>query len=238
MKSKPELSIIIPCYNEGKNIPLLLNRCSEFMEKRNMELVIVDNGSSDGTLEVLEKSRKKYPYLNPVRVEINQGYGFGILSGLRHAEGEYLCWTHADMQTDPADALRALEILDSLPQESKNKVFIKGKRYGRPITDVFFTMGMSFFEIILLRKILWDINAQPNFFHRSFFESWINPPLDFSLDLFVYFQAKKNKLKVIRFPVFFGERIHGISNWNVDWKSKIKFIKRTLDFSFRLRKEL
>jgi glycosyltransferase involved in cell wall biosynthesis len=238
MKTKPELSIIIPCYNEGKNLPLLLERCSEFMEKRNMELIIVDNGSSDETPVILEKFRKKYSYLNDVRVEVNQGYGFGILSGLRHAKGEFLCWTHADLQTDPADILRALERLDSFSKKERKNIFIKGQRYGRPLSDVFFTVGMSIFEMLLLRKGFWDINAQPTVFHRSFYMKWSNPPYDFSLDLFAYFLAKKYKLQIKRFPVLFGKRVHGVSHWNVDWKSKVKFIKRTLEFSMKLKKIL
>ena len=94
---------------------------------------------------------------------------------------------------------------------------------------------MSIFETILLGKRLSDINAQPTMFSRKFFETWENPPNDFSLDLFAYYFAKKNKLTVVRFPVFFGKRLHGISHWNIDFRSKLKFINRTIKYSFKLR---
>ena len=97
---------------------------------------------------------------------------------------------------------------------------------------------MSIFETVLLRTRLWDINAQPNIFSRSFFESWVNPPHDFSLDLYVYFTARHQGLPVYRFPVEFGERAHGVSHWNVNWAGKWKFIRRTIDFSFELKKRL
>jgi len=238
VKKQPELSVVIPCYNEAKSLPELLQKCAAFMQNANMELVIVDNGSSDDTPRIIKEAKKKYPFLNPCRVDVNQGYGFGILSGLRHATGEYLCWTHADLQTDPADVQKGLELIGALPPEEQKSVFVKGSRYGRPITDVLFTVGMSFFEILLLRKTLWDINAQPTMFHSAFLERWENPPHDFSLDLYAFYLARKFKLKTLRFPVRFGERVHGVSHWNVDWKSKVKFIKRTLDFSFKLRKTL
>jgi hypothetical protein len=97
---------------------------------------------------------------------------------------------------------------------------------------------MSIFETLLLRTRLWDINAQPNMFPRAFFESWVNPPHDFSLDLYVYFTARSQDLPVYRFPVEFGERAHGISHWNINWAAKMKFIYRTIDFSFELKKRL
>ena len=96
---------------------------------------------------------------------------------------------------------------------------------------------MSFFEMLLLRRFFWDINAQPTVFSRRFFESWQDPPHDFSLDLFAYYKAKESGLPIKRFPVHFGDRKYGLSHWNIDWKSKIKFIKRTIDFSLELRKK-
>jgi hypothetical protein len=118
------------------------------------------------------------------------------------------------------------------------KLYIKGQRSGRPLFDTFFTVGMSFFETCYLRTRLWDINAQPNIFHRSFFEALEKPPHDFSLDLYAFFMARRMKLKIIRTFVLFPKRIHGVSSWNSGIKSKVKFIKRTLAFSSKLKREL
>jgi hypothetical protein len=97
---------------------------------------------------------------------------------------------------------------------------------------------MSVFETMLMRKPLWDINAQPNLFTRSFFETWKNPPHDFSLDLYAYYQARRQGLTIQRFPVLFGKRAHGVSHWNVNWAAKRKFILRTVRFSLQLKKDL
>ena len=118
------------------------------------------------------------------------------------------------------------------------KIFIKGNRLGRPFKDVVFTIGMSIFETILLKNFFWDVNAQPNIFHKNFFNMLEKIPLDFSFDLFFYFNAKKKKLKILRFPVKYPERKFGVSHWNTDFKNKMKFIKRTIKYSFQLKKEL
>ncbi|MES2356518.1 MAG: glycosyltransferase family 2 protein [Pseudomonadota bacterium] len=229
-----KFSLIIPCYNEAANLPLLLERCKEVSINSGVEVVLVDNGSTDNTAEVLLNLLPNYPGCRSVRVEKNQGYGFGILSGLRAAKGEILGWTHADMQTDPQDALRGLKLFETYGKD----IFVKGRRYGRPFTDVMFTIGMSVFETLLLTRPMWDINAQPTMFSRKFFETWNSPPYDFSLDLYAYYQAQTKGLTVHRFPVKFGERAHGVSHWNVNWAAKRKFIRRTVDFSLQLKKNI
>ncbi|MDO8772572.1 MAG: glycosyltransferase family 2 protein [Burkholderiaceae bacterium] len=229
-----KFSLVIPCYNEAANLPLLLDRCKEVTHRPDIEVILVDNGSTDDSPQVLQRLLPQYPGCRSVRVEKNLGYGFGILSGLKAAKGEILGWTHADMQTNPQDALRGLALFE----KHGPRIFVKGRRYGRPFADAVFTLGMSAFETILLGKPMWDINAQPTMFSRTFFETWQDPPYDFSLDLYCYYQAHCKDLKIYRFPVRFGERAHGVSHWNVNWAAKRKFIRRTVDFSLQLRKNL
>lgn len=232
-----KLSVVVPCYNEEKNIPLLLNRFKEAIGNReDIILIVVDNGSTDNSSAVINDLLPNYNFAKLCKVEVNEGYGFGILSGLQIAESDFLGWTHADLQTDPLDVVKAFDIIAS--QHYNPNIFLKGNRRGRPFSDSFFTFGMSMFESMYLGVGLNDINAQPNIFHRSFYEKWNNPPKDFSLDLYVYYTAIVSHCKVQRFPVVFPERIHGESKWNTGFKSKIKFIKRTLKFSKELKKRL
>jgi glycosyltransferase involved in cell wall biosynthesis len=232
----PMLSLIIPCYNEARNLPLLIRRVEEsFSAESGTEVILVDNGSTDESPEILRRL-DGHRVIRSVRVDVNQGYGFGILSGLRAARGQFLGWTHADMQTDPADALKALTLIQ---QAGTHKLLVKGRRYGRPLQDVAFTVGMSAFETVLLRTRLWDINAQPNVMSRELFDAIANDaPHDFSLDLYVYHAAKARGHRIVRFPVRFGKRAHGVSHWNVDWRSKKKFIVRTVKFSRELRQRV
>lgn len=226
------LSLVIPCFNEEKNLPLLVERCHVLCETRDVEVILVDNGSTDNTPQVLSELLIEGSQCRSIRVEKNQGYGYGILEGLRSARGGILAWTHADLQTDPCDVMVGKKLFEL----NGEATFVKGKRYGRPWSDTVFTIGMSIFETLLLRNFFWDVNAQPNIFSKAFFQSWVNPPHDFSLDLFVYHEVKRQELKIVRFPVRFAKRAYGTSHWNVDWKSKIKFIKRTIEFSLILKK--
>ena len=215
-------------------MPLLLDRCRGVARQQGYEVILVDNGSTDSSPDILRELLPIYPGCRSIRIDENRGYGFGLLFGLKAARGDVLGWTHADMQTDPLDTLRGMEIFE---KHGRN-IFVKGRRYGRPLNDVVFTIGMSMFETILLGKPMWDINAQPTMFSRTFFESWQDTPHDFSLDLFAYYQALKMGLAVHRFPVRFGERAHGVSHWNINWAAKRKFIKRTVDFSLKLRRRV
>jgi glycosyltransferase involved in cell wall biosynthesis len=230
-----KFAIIIPCYNESKNIPLILDRFQSVLKRADVEIILVNNGSTDDSANVLLNLLPKYKFAKSIQVEVNQGYGFGILSGLKSSNAEYIGWTHADMQTDPYDIVRAIDLIE---KSNGQDVYAKGIRSGRPFFDQFFTSGMSFFESIYLGKVLWDINAQPNIFPKSFFISWEKPPYDFSFDLYALYQAKIKGIKIIRFPVIFPPRIHGVSSWNHGLKSKWKFIKRTIEFSIKLKKEL
>jgi glycosyltransferase involved in cell wall biosynthesis len=228
------VSLVIPCFNESANLPDLAARCRALLEGApQAEVVLVDNGSTDDTPAVLKTLLAGSDRLRGARVEVNQGYGFGILAGLRAATGDILGWTHADLQTDPADALEGLALFAAAAEPER--LFVKGRRYGRPAVDVVFTTGMSAFETLLTGRLMTDINAQPTMFHRSFFETWTNPPSDFSLDLYAFWQARKAGLDVRRFPVRFGPRLFGVSHWNTGMAARWKFIRRTVDFSLRLR---
>ena len=230
-----KLSIVVPCYNEAKNIPLLLKRFSEVILRDDIEVVMVDNGSTDNSAEVLESLLHDYTFARSVHVKANRGYGYGIIQGLRTCSGDFIGWTHADMQTDPADLLKALEIIEK--NHDNVKIFVKGKRKGRPLSDQFFTNGMSIFETFYLKKRLLDVNAQPNIFSQEFFGTWQNPPMDFALDLYALYMAGKAGLNLKRFDVIFPKRVHGKSHWNNGLLSKWKFIKRTITFSRKLKKE-
>lgn len=91
------LSVIVPCYDEEKSIPLILEKFNGAIEGRDMEVVLVNNGSTDHSAEVLNELLPKYPFARSVLVPVNKGYGYGILQGLKEAKGEFLGWTHADM---------------------------------------------------------------------------------------------------------------------------------------------
>jgi glycosyltransferase involved in cell wall biosynthesis len=237
MEKNIDLSIVVPCYNEEKNIPLIVQRFEEFFPKDlDIELILVDNGSTDNSNKVIADFAEQYSYIKTIRIEKNIGYGFGVHSGLKVARGNYVCWTHADMQTDIYDTIKAYNLI--IQQKDPKSCFVKGNRMGRPLFDLFFTVGMSLFETIALGSILHDINAQPNLFPREFLRNITEAPKDFSFDLFVYYIAKKKGYEIIRFPVEFKPRLYGQSHWDTGIFQKFKFIKRTVAYTMELRKNI
>ena len=230
---KIQYSLIIPCYNEAKNIPVLLKKIKPLFVNKSIQVVMVNNGSTDDSDSVIDKLKPKVTNFKYVIVPKNKGYGYGIMQGLKAADGDIIGWTHADLQTNPADFLRAITFFD-MDQHS----FVKGKRFGRSFMDYFLTFGMSVFETLLFKKRMFDINAQPTVFSKQFFKSLPTPPNDFTLDLFFYFHAVQKGLTIHRFPVLFGKRFAGTSTWNTGWLARYKFIKRTIEFSLKLKRNM
>lgn len=228
------LSIIIPCYNEELSLEKLIDNCLQHI-KKDIEILLVDNGSTDNTFTALSNLNLP-PNIIPVRIEKNIGYGNGILYGLKHAKGDVLSWTHADLQTDVSDVLKGYKKFE---KELINKTcIVKGERKKRNLLDFFFTFGMGIYSSILLNKWMYDINAQPKIFHRSFLREFVNPPLDFSLDLYLIYFFKSRNIPVKKFPVIFKKREYGEAKGGGTFKGKIKLIIRTLNYIHKLKKNL
>ena len=226
-------SLVIPCFNEEGTVQKILEKTKEIFIKNNIELIVVNNGSYDKTHKILTSIVSKYTHVKYINLEDNLGYGGGIIEGLKACSGDVIGWTHADLQTNPLDAILAFEKFKN--NKKNSKLYIKGNRQNRPIIDSLFTFGMSLFETILLRRMIYDINAQPTIFPKEFYETWVNPPTDFSLDLYSYYFAIKNKYKIDRIKVKFFKRIYGESKWNNNFFSRIRFIIRTINYSIKLR---
>ena len=224
-------SIVVPCYNEEGNVRPLVREFAAFIPP-DMELVMVDNGSSDSTAAALRGLAAEFPFVRVVSVPVNRGYGCGITRGLEAARGRYAGWTHGDLQYSPAEILSAAGRLRSGGGE---KMFLKGLRSARPLGDTFFTAGMSVIESLLFGRILRDINAQPVLFHRSLLDNWTGAPEDFSLDLYAYAMAKKLGFRVLRVPMTLRERAHGRSSWNRGPGDRFRLVFRTMKSSLKVR---
>lgn len=228
------VSLIIPCYNEESNIHKLIEKTSILLSREpRAQVIYVNNGSTDSTGELLADITKNQPMTSVVNVPLNKGYGYGIKRGLEISTGGIIGWTHADLQTNPLDALRGLEAARELP----GPIFIKGLRKKRPPVDALFTFGMSVLESLLFRTSLRDINAQPTLFSRDLLSTVLDGPDDFSLDLYTMIRASQAGYKEVRFPVDFGPRFSGSSKWNTSSTARLRFIKRTIVFSLALAKK-
>lgn len=206
-------SLVIPCYNEEKNLPILIDKYKKFLKKSNNELIIVNNGSVDNTNNFLRKL-KKIKNIKSVQIKKNIGFGYGLKKGMFAANGDILIYSHADLEVDPNDILRAIEIFKK--NNKNNELLIKGDRINKIKNNwsylaIFFSYSLTVLSTILFRQKLYDIHGMPVLFHKNLLKSINYFPNDFSIDLAIYLRAKKKNYKIIRFPVNFNKkkRIYG-----------------------------
>lgn len=112
--SQPDLSVVFPVYNEEENIPHLLREIAQALEGRGWtyEIVAVDDGSTDRSLEVLRSSRERYPMLRVLALETNSGQTAALDAAWRAARGTMVVSLDADLQNDPADIPAMIQKLD------------------------------------------------------------------------------------------------------------------------------
>ena len=232
MTESPQLSVVLPCYNEASGLESLLERFAESGQGVPFELILVDNGSTDATPQLLPALLSRFPFARSVRVDQNQGYGHGILAGLNAAVGQTLAWSHADLQTDPADVFRAWQLYR---QSSKpERTLIKGRRQGRSRREKIISLGMQIIASVVLRTRFDEINAQPKLFHRDLLACLTDPPLDLNLDLYALYAARQCGWRIQSIQVSFPPRQHGESSWATSWRSKTRTIARSFRYMIRL----
>lgn len=227
-------SIVIPCYNEEDNLPNLIMSISEFAKGRELEFVLVENGSKDNSLALMKNLTNDKDFVKIVKVEVNQGYGYGLHQGIKAASGDYIGWIHADLQLPLAEVSQFLDRIDTY--NGPQKLFLKGTRHNRSLVDYFFTYGMTCFESVLFGRWLFDIGAIPVFFDKSLLVVLERVPNDFSVELFIYNKAKEHGYKVERLPVHLLKREKGKSSWNTGLMSRVKQSMRIIKASFNIKK--
>ena len=222
MKDK-SLSIIIPCYNESENLEKLIEIIKTELNKLSyeIEVILINNGSTDDTQEKLDKILKNNQLIKYFKIDKNIGYGDGILLGLSKAKNNFLGWTHADLQCDFKDCLKAFEILYKNTNESNLNSLIKGKRINRKFSDNCFTKLMSIFIKIFCKVYLEDINAQPKLFSRKFYSLFKNPPKDFLLDFYLLHLASVHNYQILDLDVDFSDRKYGKAKGGGSFLGKI-----------------
>ncbi|MFQ6116157.1 MAG: glycosyltransferase, partial [bacterium] len=99
------LSVVVPAYNEEKRFPYLRQRLSTFFEQNKCqhEIIVVNNGSSDKTAELIKEWQENDSSIVLVNIKVNLGKGSGLISGFKAARGEIVLFMDADCATDPLE---------------------------------------------------------------------------------------------------------------------------------------
>lgn len=173
--SKPVYTIIAPIYNEIENIPHLYSRVTEVMEQTNQswELVLVDDGSKDGSTDALRELGKKDERVRPVIFARNFGHQIAVSAGMDYARGDAIVVIDADLQ-DPPEVI--LELIEKWKEGYQVVYAVRSEREGeswfklttaslfykfiQKITDVDIPLNTGDFRL-LDRKVLDVMNNMP-----------------------------------------------------------------------------
>lgn len=109
-----DLSIVLPVYNERENLPILHEKLKKVLSglNRSYEVIMVDDGSKDGSVEVLEELAKKDPDLKVIQFRRNFGQTPAMSAGIDYSSGEIIVLMDSDLQNDPEDIPRLLEKIE------------------------------------------------------------------------------------------------------------------------------
>jgi glycosyltransferase involved in cell wall biosynthesis len=150
----PELSIVIPSFNEEARLPASLEKIAEYIRAKrpNTEVLVVDDGSKDRTAAVAESWRDRIPQLRVLSNGTNRGKGFSVRHGSLEARGEILLFTDADLSAPIEEAEKLCEALKTYD------VAIGSRAVDRSLIEVHESLFREFAGIIfnrIVRIILW-----------------------------------------------------------------------------------
>lgn len=98
-----QLSVVVPCYNEEESVPLLVERLVQAIEPwaQDAEIILADDGSSDGTWAAIEAAHARHPVVRGIRLSANRGHQVALTAGLEAARGDRVFMLDADLQDPP-----------------------------------------------------------------------------------------------------------------------------------------
>lgn len=209
--TKPTLSLVIPLYNEAANAQKVAKELIEELSKEyiSYELVLVNNGSKDNTGHILSKLAKSNPEIKIVTVPVNQGYGWGVINGLRWASGDYLGFMGGDGQIEPGDVSKVFKGM----VEGKYQL-CKAKRCQREDGNIRKIVSHIFNKLFVytFKVNVRDINGTPKIMTRKCYESLNLSSKDWFLDAEVMLKANSLAVPLGEVPVVFRQRQGGSSN--------------------------
>ena len=149
----PDVSVLVPAKDEAENLPLFMELAAEAFAGSGVryEVIVVDDGSVDGSWTVLEELRSRYPFLRAVRHRIRRGIADALRTGYLHARGRVLVFYPADLQYKPEDIPRLVgpilsgdvDMVTGFKQGKYERQFVSGiynglsrKLFGLPVRDL------------------------------------------------------------------------------------------------------
>lgn len=230
-RSEPELSFVMPCYNEQDIIGYTIPRFTAAFRKAGikLELIAVDNGSRDRTGEMIREMAANDPAIVYHRVEVNEGYGNGILRGIKVCHASWIGIIPCDGQVDAEDVVA---LFDSVKTTNGN-VLAKVRRRFR--MDGLWRKVVSVGYNLMVRA-LWprlgsiDVNGSPKILPRDALIAMDLKSKNWFLDPEIVIKAHYMGLRVLEFNVFARMRGNGLSHVRV--MTCWEFLRNLMIFRF------
>lgn len=210
----PDLTFIVPCYNEEEVLPITVGKLMRAFQRAELrlELVLVDNGSRDGTGRVIDELAAKYPgQIRHGVVEKNIGMGFGFLTGVPLATAPLVGLIPADGQVDAEDCVRLYETIIDAGGNVLGKVRRRFRMDGlrRKVISVAYNL---FVRLLWPGIGSWDINGCPLLMRREALLAMDLQSRNWLLDPEMLIKAHYMGLRIVEFNVFARARGRGISH--------------------------
>lgn len=219
-----QLSLAMPCYNEADGLRDTVSALAAALtrERIQFELVLVDNGSTDRTGAIIDELIAEGHPIRKMRVERNQGYGHGIVTGLDACRAPLIGYLCADGQVGPEDVARTYRLMANREERVLAKVRRRFRQdsWKRKIVSIIY-------NFLMLGVFGWlgaiDINGSPKIFSRRVFRAMKLVSTDWFLDPEIMIKAKALGLRVIEIDVEGYARHGGVSN--VRRQTILEFLK-------------
>jgi dolichyl-phosphate beta-glucosyltransferase len=203
----PRLSVVIPAFNEEQRLPRTIEEIERFLEGRRIpyELILVDDGSTDGTRQVMDVAAERNPNVRLEALPANRGKGRALATGVAVARGDEVLVTDADLST-PIEELDKLEAaLNAGAGVAIASRAVRGSEVQVPQPFYRVLMGKAFnliVQIVLLPGI-WDTQCGFKLFRadvaRPVFAALTTD--GFGYDPEVLYLAKRRGVKIVEVPV-------------------------------------
>ncbi len=224
-EDRPQLSLVMPCYNEESAIRYSIPRLAEAFETagHRLQIVAVDNGSVDRTGEIIRELAAEYRCVTPYRVEVNQGYGFGALSGITICDAPWIGFIPADGEVDAEDVVRLFEAAMAADGWIVAKVRRRFRMDGL-LRKIVSTSYNLFVRFLWPRLRSLDINGNPKLLPRDVLLAMKLRSTGWFLDPEILIKAHYLGVRVLEFNAFARMRGSGLSHvraataWEFFWK--------------------